>query len=326
MNIRRFSIILVIAEVLAVFAFGTVLGPVLAQLFGVTLQNPLLLLVQQPDIALLPLSVDLLLVLFWQYLGWGFCAVLLFVLRPKTGKIQMVPQAELAKPWLILITCALIALPSLALTQAQEIWQFGARAPWFDILQQRPWDWQFWVFTAVGSFMLIPLLEEVFYRGYLLSRLASGWHAMPAILLTAILFAGSHAQYLKWDIFNLAMLLNISFVGVVLALATLYSRSLWPAIVAHALINLPLQPLPAVLMMLSAVVVLTLGWEKWAPFRQYIRTQFQAVTILTIFFAVVIGAVFVALFSQFAMQLAMLAAPVWLLLVLFRILQRTKVF
>lgn len=322
MQLFRLSVVLVIAEVLAVFAFGAVLGPLLAKVAGFTLQNPLLLLQQQPDASLVPLALDLTVLLGWQYFGWGFCAVILYWLRP-AGEHKFKTQVPVnARGWLTLVTCALIAIPAIALTQAQEIWHFGSRAPWFDILQQRSWDWQFWLFTAVGSFALIPVLEEMFYRGFMLHRLAAGWQNGPAVVLTSVLFACSHAQYLQMDWFNLLMLVNVGFVGLILALATLYSGSLWPAICAHALINLPMQPVAAIFIMMLSCGILIAGWRHWADFRLFIRTQLGKLALTQLFLAVVLAAGFAMLFHQFALYLAMVAAPVWLFLVVYRVWQR----
>jgi membrane protease YdiL (CAAX protease family) len=322
MQLFRLSVVLVIAEVLAVFAFGAVLGPMLAQVAGMALQNPLLILQQQPDAPLMPLALDLAVLLGWQYLGWGLCAIILYWLRPARERQSTEHTPPVRRGWLTLVTCALIAIPAVALTQAQEIWQFGSRAPWFDILQQRSWDWQFWLFTAVGSFALIPLLEEIFYRGFMLHRLASGWQKGPAVLLTSVLFACSHAQYLHTDWFNLLMLVNVGFVGMILALATLYSGSLWPAICAHALINLPMQPLVALFVLVMSCGILFVGWHHWADFRLFIRRQIGNLALGQVLLAVVLGAGFAMLFHQAALYLAMVAAPLWLLLVVYRFWQR----
>ncbi|MDZ7869313.1 MAG: CPBP family intramembrane glutamic endopeptidase [Rheinheimera sp.] len=322
MQLFKLSVVLVIAEVLAVFAFGAVLGPVLAQMAGMTLQNPLQILQQQPDAPLLPLAVDLAVLLGWQYLGWGLCAVILFWLRPVRERKRTAHVPQMSRGWLTLVACALIAIPAVALTQAQEIWHFGSRAPWFDILQQRSWDWQFWLFTAVGSFALIPVLEELFYRGFMLNRLAGGWQNGPAVLLTSVLFACSHAQYLQTDWFNLLMLVNVGFVGLVLALATLYSGSLWPAIFAHALINLPMQPVAAGFILLLSCGVLCAGWRHWTDFRLYIRAQLGSLSLSQLLLAVGLGVGFALLFHRAALYLAIVAAPFWLVLVVYRIWQR----
>lgn len=324
MQLFRLSVVLVIAEVLAVFAVGAVLGPMLAQIAGMALQNPLLILQQQPDAALMPLALDLAVLLGWQYLGWGLCAIILYWLRPASERTLKDHAPVQSRGWLTLVTCALIAIPAVALTQAQEIWHFGNRAPWFDILQQRNWDWQFWLFTAVGSFVLIPLLEEIFYRGFMLHRLAGGWQNGPAVMLTSVLFACSHAQYLQMDWFNLMMLVNVGVVGLVLALATLYSGSLWPAICAHALINFPMLPMAAIAVLVMSCGILFAGWRHWADFRCYGRVQLGNMTLGQLILAVVLGAGFAMLFHQFALYLAMVAAPVWLMLVVYRVWQRRQ--
>lgn len=324
----RFRPVLTVVEVFAVFAAGSVLGFLLAQMFGVALRNPLLALVEQPDLPLAPLALELAGVLFWQYLGWGFCGGLLYWLRPR-GENLPATQQTLPVGWqqrfaFIAIVTALVAIPSLALTQAQELWQFGDRAPWFNALQQRERDAQFWLFTAVGSFAVIPVVEEIFYRGYLFHRLASAWQPGAAVALTASLFACSHVQYLQADAFNLAMLINVGYIGAVLALATWYSRSLLPAIVAHAVLNMPMVLPVAAVVIVASLCCLLLGWSRWQAFRQFVAGQWRATSGSSLLIGAALGIGFALLFHRGSMSLALAAIPVWLGLVSYRIWQRWR--
>jgi membrane protease YdiL (CAAX protease family) len=80
-----------------------------------------------------------------------------------------------------------------------------------------------------------PLVEELLFRGVLLSallrRLRTGW----AVLASAVLFALVHLPDLRWLWYALP---NLALLGVVLAWLRLRSGSLWPAVLAHAINNL----------------------------------------------------------------------------------------
>ena len=86
-----------------------------------------------------------------------------------------------------------------------------------------------WVFSRIfGTTLLVPLIEELFFRGYLLRRLDSGGIAMRvvAIATSAGLFAVLHDRWL----------LAVA-AGVVLSLLVLRQGRLTDAILAHVVAN-----------------------------------------------------------------------------------------
>lgn len=85
-------------------------------------------------------------------------------------------------------------------------------------------------FCVIG---LIPFVEECLFRGLLLNALMRTMHVVWAVLASSILFAGLHVigQFI-WQ------MLPVMFVfALILAVLRLYGRSLWLAIVAHAMNN-----------------------------------------------------------------------------------------
>jgi uncharacterized protein len=77
-----------------------------------------------------------------------------------------------------------------------------------------------------------PIFEEVFFRGFLLSALAS--RSVPALVsavLSSALWAGIHFQY------DLYVVLMIFVMGMLLAAARTMTRSIYPCIAMHALGN-----------------------------------------------------------------------------------------
>jgi membrane protease YdiL (CAAX protease family) len=76
---------------------------------------------------------------------------------------------------------------------------------------------------------LAPVGEEVFFRGFMLTRLRRVWSAGPAILVTAIAFGVIHGE---WVHGVLAM-----GIGIYLGLVTERSASVIPAVICHVANN-----------------------------------------------------------------------------------------
>lgn len=88
---------------------------------------------------------------------------------------------------------------------------------------------------AMLAIVVAPLIEELLFRGVLLSawlrRLPVAW----AVAATATLFALVHLPDLKYLWYGLP---NLAMLGVAFAWLRLKSGSLWPAVVAHGMNNL----------------------------------------------------------------------------------------
>lgn len=80
-----------------------------------------------------------------------------------------------------------------------------------------------------------PVVEELIFRGVLLSSLMRHMKAGWAVALSALIFGCVHLPDFKFAWYGIPALVLL---GVVLALLRLRSRSLWPAMVAHAFNNL----------------------------------------------------------------------------------------
>jgi uncharacterized protein len=74
---------------------------------------------------------------------------------------------------------------------------------------------------------LVPVTEEIFFRGILLHRCAEKWGWRPAIIILALIFGLLHMAHLGLFVFALLM-----------TLFYLETRSLWVPILCHALNNL----------------------------------------------------------------------------------------
>lgn len=76
-----------------------------------------------------------------------------------------------------------------------------------------------------------PFVEEVVFRGFLLAAFRRRFGAGMAVVLTAVLFAASHAYSLKGTVVVLAG-------GLMLGAIRVRTRSLAASIIAHAMVNL----------------------------------------------------------------------------------------
>lgn len=86
------------------------------------------------------------------------------------------------------------------------------------------------IWFGLLNIALIPAIcEEVLFRGYILRAFEKSWGPIVAVLISGLIFGMFHIQL--GNIFPLATL------GVVLALMTWLSGTLWPAVVAHFINN-----------------------------------------------------------------------------------------
>jgi membrane protease YdiL (CAAX protease family) len=79
-----------------------------------------------------------------------------------------------------------------------------------------------------------PLLEELLFRGVLLSALLRRWHVGWAVAASSLLFALIHLPGLDYQWYAVP---NLLLLALMLAWLRLYSASIWPCVLAHAVNN-----------------------------------------------------------------------------------------
>jgi CAAX prenyl protease-like protein len=113
-------------------------------------------------------------------------------------------------------------------------------------------DGVFLVFRIAVSVVAVPILEELFWRGWLMrwiidpnhfERLPLGAYTPTAFWLVALLFASEHGSF--WDVGLLA--------GIVYNWWMVRTGNLWDCIIAHAVTNA----------VLAAWVVMGNHWQYW---------------------------------------------------------------
>lgn len=86
------------------------------------------------------------------------------------------------------------------------------------------------VFSALALAVWTPIAEETFFRGFILRGFANRWRLIPALVVSAAVFAALHLAP--------ALLLPVFVTGFLLGWLYHRTGSLWPCIAVHAAQNL----------------------------------------------------------------------------------------
>lgn len=111
-------------------------------------------------------------------------------------------------------------------------------------------EWPLVAVRAVGAALVVPVMEELFWRSFLMrwlqgtpfERVDPRGVTAKAILLSTFVFVLAHTQWLA-----------AAIAGVVYALLYIRTGKLWTAVIAHAVTNAAL----------AAWVIATARWEYW---------------------------------------------------------------
>jgi membrane protease YdiL (CAAX protease family) len=132
-------------------------------------------------------------------------------------------------------------IPATAVLMLQQYAPIGADTPIWAALRGAPKDLSFWTFMAVGSFALVPLLEEITWRGYVLGRFSEALRPGAAVVAAAVPFALLHTQYASGDPAMMLASLSVFVLSFATCLATMRTGTVWPAVIAHAIGNSPVH-------------------------------------------------------------------------------------
>jgi membrane protease YdiL (CAAX protease family) len=77
--------------------------------------------------------------------------------------------------------------------------------------------------------ILVPIAEELIFRGFLYNFLKERWGVWPGVFISALVFAIIHG--------NVIVGVTAFFLGIILAILYEYSHSLWTSILFHAVNN-----------------------------------------------------------------------------------------
>jgi membrane protease YdiL (CAAX protease family) len=182
---------------------------------------------------------SLLLTLLVYALNFFFLAGGAFLLAIRPGKLTWA-ELGIAPPrwhwlWLLLavgLTLLLLPLRGLIGLIVQQWFGGGLEGMQsrLDLLLGSELSWPRFFATVLGAGLLAPVAEELFFRGFLYTALRQRLGIAAAVTISSLGFAVGHLDALG--------VVAASFVmGIALALAYEYTRSLWVAIAIHAFNN-----------------------------------------------------------------------------------------
>ena len=219
------------------------------------------------------MSASLAKILILQYLAWFVVAALMwlvcyFLLGHRLPNTSGTPRLSEATPirsqtrtWkyyaaMVIVGWALADFGFKGIMLLDQSFQLGETVAWRDAWLRADRSVGWWLFTFVGSFGVVAVVEELFWRGLVQRWLMSYFGAPTAILLTATLFTLSHAQYHALDTYNVLMLIALFSGSLVLGYCYFKSGSLWVSIAIHAMFNFPVgEGFTPVLLILSVLVI-----------------------------------------------------------------------
>lgn len=86
------------------------------------------------------------------------------------------------------------------------------------------------IFILLGTIFIIPIFEEIIFRGAIFGTLKRNLNVIVALILQAIIFAVMHG--------NLLQGVYTFILGIIVGLAYLYTKSIWGDILCHMTYNL----------------------------------------------------------------------------------------
>lgn len=265
-SVRRAAALL---EVAGVYLIGPLVGQKLRQALGIAVENPFAAL--RADISnaeLLRASANLFVLLFFQYLGTFLVAIPLNWWYRRRGPAAY-GVAKNGRTWKALLlagfaTAALANWPAATLSLVNYL-SPSEMAPWRQAFLDMSWlRWQFWLFAGVASWALVPVLEELLYRGYFQRRLAEDWGNGPAIIGASFLFTFGHTQYQIPNLYNAGMIAALITMAVLYGIVFAWTGSIVPSTVAHAIINVPMTLRWQAAILGLFVIGIWMTWRKGA--------------------------------------------------------------
>lgn len=180
-----------------------------------------------------------------QYGALFILVVLIALWRRRTGaRAYALGTGNLTRPQIVRygVLVGLVAgTPATAVLMLQQYAPIGVDTPMWSALRAAPKDLSYWTFLAVSGFVVVPVVEELAWRGYALGRFSEELGPGAAVVATAIPFALLHAQYASSDPAMIAASVSVVILSFATCLATIRTGTLWPAVIAHAIINSPVE-------------------------------------------------------------------------------------
>lgn len=134
---------------------------------------------------------------------------------------------------------AVSALPLNALNVVNEFVPLGEGLELWARIDAGLGRLDFWIWLLVGAVILPPIYEEIVMRGYMRARLQENFGPMGAVIVSSFVFMLAHGHFYALDALLILSLACGLLAAICWAYVVLRSGSVIPAIVAHALFNMP---------------------------------------------------------------------------------------
>ena len=158
--------------------------------------------------------------------------VYLFGIRRRNYKWDAVGIRSTTWPWvLISITVTLILIPVVSLVTLLILFLSGQpmENPQLDFLLPEGLSAMNAIFMLILAGIIAPFGEELLFRGVLYTFLRERWGIWLGVMVSSLIFGVIHG--------NLAVGITGFLLGIVAALVFEYSKSLWTAVIVHAINN-----------------------------------------------------------------------------------------
>ena len=101
------------------------------------------------------------------------------------------------------------------------------------------------VLAGCSVFLVQGAIEELVFRGWLMSTLAARWGRLAAVIVSSLVFMILHAHVFASGLgFGLVALVGLGMTGLVFALLCVLTRSVWEAAAAHGAFNFTAMAVP----------------------------------------------------------------------------------
>lgn len=158
-------------------------------------------------------------------------------IRKKQGVVLVQTEPIRGRDYLF-YTCIGMAFQGAMGLLLNGLYQLGKNLPWLtDLVDAYNQNMQTSLFpegvvpwlTLVGGGILIPLAEELLFRGVVMGELEKVWPGKPSLILQALLFAAFHL--------NIVQGFYVFFIAILLGLVYQRSKSLVAPVLIHMVIN-----------------------------------------------------------------------------------------
>ena len=328
---KRMRQIAAVLEVIGVYTAGQLVGYLLGLLLGIPFTNPLAdLSAQTTPAELLSITGRLASVLFLQYSGWFALAFLVGWWHRRRGPRQYgLTRAGHSMGYIIgagVVLFAIAELPVRLWENLALILPLDATTDWRAAMYALDWSSPaFWLLMFVGSYGLIPLLEELFYRGYCQTRLEEDLGAPAAIVAVAFLFTFSHGQYLMLNLYHIGLLIAFLFGALLWGYIYYRTRSLWVTVVAHILVNFPLKGAATWAMLVAMLIVCVLARREISQYFRDGIAFFRTAALGKSLFPAALGfALFAIAFNLLSDIIILLGIVLFIIAVVLEALERKR--